>query len=236
MPPKGKKKKKGWQNSDAKAKLYAALVNGDIPLDPPTDEDSEEVEEYREKYPIVASYPRPDLFPSRLAALREQVKEGLTRAEEDQIAFDIYVKNHPKSTVAANGKYPEWEGSAAQRLLAEDIENELHLDKLPQDLHDSRAEYQQFPLKVFRDHIYQCIRTGKYLQQLKSQGKGHYWKEFHKERLAELAKKPPSMKQMVVKQIIVTMNRMGLIVKLEYAVRHKRNLKLKTKPGCSRRS
>ena len=48
----------------------------------------------------------------------------------------------------------------------------------PKDFHKSRPEYQLFPLKVFRDHIYQIIRTKKYVHQLKTTGKGALWKEY----------------------------------------------------------
>lgn len=46
-------------------------------------------------------------------------------------------------------------------------------DVLCEILEDLRPElYKQFPLDVFRDHIYQKIKTDKYLHTLKVKGKG----------------------------------------------------------------
>ena len=58
------------------------------------------------------------------------------------------------------------------------MENGEHTGKLPADFHSSRPEYQLFPLKVFRDHVYQISRTEKYLHQLEVKGKGALWKEY----------------------------------------------------------
>ena len=45
-------------------------------------------------------------------------------------------------------------------------------------MHASRDVYTEFPLKVFRDHVYQIIRTKKYMHQLQEKGKGYLWKEY----------------------------------------------------------
>lgn len=171
-----------WNESNAKATLYADLVSGDIPLIPPENEDEEDLMEYFMQRPEVANHGGFDKFPRRFKALRSQVKAGINRAADDQKAFDMFVKNHPKSTKAA-GDYPEWEGSEAQALLKEDMLEGKHTTMQPEELYESREEYKLFPLKVFRDHIYQEIRTTKYLHQLTITGKGRAkWKEFRKDK------------------------------------------------------
>ncbi len=80
---------------------------------------------------------------------------------------------------AAKGNYPEWEGSEAQSWLKKDMKAGKHDTLQPMELWETRDAYQLFPLEVFRDHIYQEIRTGKFLNQLKNKpDTGYKWKEF----------------------------------------------------------
>ena len=44
-----------------------------------------------------------------------------------------------------------------------DIDEELHKIQTPAELHASRPEFQEFPLKVFRDHIYKELKAQKQL-------------------------------------------------------------------------
>lgn len=94
----------------------------------------------------------------------------LSRADTDEAAFLNYRKNNKIHSRNARG-YPEWDGSAAQRQLKEDIESNLHNIIEPIDLWYLREVYDPFPLKVFRDHIYQEIKTAKYLHSLEVMGK-----------------------------------------------------------------
>ena len=121
---------------------------------------------------------RKDLFAGRLAKLREQIVASNARSDMDKLAYDRYMKNHPVETMTARG-YPEWEGSDAQRLCRQDIDDGTigNFDR-PLKFHASRDEYKLFPLKVFRDHIYQIIRTKKYMHQLQLKGKGYIWKDY----------------------------------------------------------
>ena len=52
-----------------------------------------------------------------------------------------------------------WDGSDAQRLLAEDINDEFHLHFTPKELWLSREEYQKFELEKFAPHVSQEIRS-----------------------------------------------------------------------------
>ena len=59
--------------------------------------------------------------------------------------------------ISENNKrgYPHWHKHDAKQLLAEDIKQGRNSSRKPQDFQTDRSEYQQFPLAVFRGHIYQ---------------------------------------------------------------------------------
>ena len=114
------------------------------------------------------------------------IQKAEARAAEDQIAFDIFVKNHPKATICAKGNYPEQEGHAAQAKLRIDMDQGKHFTMEPHELHESRPEYLEFPLKVFREHIYQEQRTERYLKQLEASDKaGDKWKNFRRKEYSD---------------------------------------------------
>lgn len=51
--------------------------------------------------------------------------------------------------------YPFWNQHPAAALLCEDERNGTARSMKPQELWNSRTEYKDFPLSVFRKHIYQ---------------------------------------------------------------------------------
>jgi len=66
---------------------------------------------------------------------------------------------HPVDPVQAHRGYPRWAGSEAQRLLKVDIDNRVHETMQTRHFYQTRPEYQQSPLKVFRNHIQQERRS-----------------------------------------------------------------------------
>ena len=50
-----------------------------------------------------------------------------------------------------------WHHSDAKYMLQQDINNGKHQEMKPELLYHTRKEYQDFDLKVFRDHIYQEV-------------------------------------------------------------------------------
>jgi hypothetical protein len=81
-------------------------------------------------------------------------------AKPDILCFFMTLRPLPARTSKG---YPRWDGSDAERLLKEDADEGLTNSIKPSDLHETRPEYQAFPLKTFRDHIHQenRSRTGK---------------------------------------------------------------------------
>ena len=107
-----------------------------------------------------------DTFRTRLRTLKLHVAGGKTRAEKDAKAFELFRKYHPRAATDRRGD-PFWDGSEAQQLLNLDIDNNKHKEMTPLQLYQSREEYRQWKLEVFRGHIHQEKDTRKYLHTLK---------------------------------------------------------------------
>jgi hypothetical protein len=182
---KQKKKRKGWQYSKAKGLLYKAIVEGRVPDAMPWEEAYEQHKEEYDKERTEKSTGK-QLFEDRLINLRKEIGECRRRANEDFNAFTIFKKNH-RPSAKAHGGYPQWEGSTAQELLNKDIDEgklfrigkngEQRIRVSPRDLRGTRDAYQEFPLRVFADHIKQELGTRKYYDTLRVKGKKkpHHW-------------------------------------------------------------
>ena len=169
LPKRKKKKEESWADSEGKKLLLQDLRSGVIPLDP------------NAMKPATAFRLRPDafsvpnyaegmrLFAGRLRAAREQIKEKRERSSLEAAALEEDRKVHPKPTTNHRGE-PRWEGSAAERLLKDDIAAGKHKTMTPMQLFHSRPEYQSgvFTLRVFRDHIYQEERLLKFIAQCRA--------------------------------------------------------------------
>ena len=124
------------------------------------------------------------LYPSfgdYVAKMREGIQQQQLDADDQQHAINQYLAKHPPSRMDApridiHGKwiqYPKWQGSQAQKMLCIDLEYLLQHDLLemtnpnyvkPEKLWNSHEIYKEFPLKVFREHIYQTLRTVKQIK------------------------------------------------------------------------
>lgn len=161
-----------WKKSKAKRILNDDIINGVVPLEA-TDVNGRstmKLEDIFYMHPEYAEY-HYSKFSSRLSSLRTTIKGNIRRATLDQEAFDNYTDNHAASTVTARGGV-EWQGSAAQELLLQDLAFGVHVTMSKAALHASRPEYyENFTLKDFRDRLNQELRTAKYLYTLKVRGK-----------------------------------------------------------------
>ena len=94
-------------------------------------------------------------FGSNMWRLQKSIRSKRSEAYLDAAAF-----KHDKDLYGIAQDDPNyWDGSEAQKLLREDVENELHLAMKPKHLWLSREEYQVFDLDVFRLHIHQETRS-----------------------------------------------------------------------------
>lgn len=153
-PPPPKK----WGQSKAKQLLQRDLATGSIPL-------SGHLMNARQVYdsrPEYAMFPF-DLFPRRLSALRTEAKAQNNRRNLDSQAYAHDRQLFPHPTHSTNGT-PRWEGSEAERLLKLDITADLYPQHTPQEMYQSRRQYQDFSLEVFRGHIHQEIKRRKFVK------------------------------------------------------------------------
>ena len=110
-------------------------------------------------------------FSGRIASVRKTVRDFMTRAAKDKERFDTFKSLNPVSKIS-HKEYIQWQGSEAQELLRQDIQEKNHEKMSKIDHWGSRVEYfTEFPLDAFRDKLYQEIRTAKYSHTLKERGK-----------------------------------------------------------------
>jgi hypothetical protein len=142
-----------WKKSVAKKLLVEDILSGAIP-------NTMHWETVRSMRPEYGASTR-RLFGSRLKSLRDQIDHSIRNATVDAAALAHDRAICPAPTHNYRGE-PRWEGSEAERLLKEDFANAIQKTMKPSDFHKTRAEYQQYPLAVFRGHIYQEQRFNKF--------------------------------------------------------------------------
>jgi len=154
-----------WHYHPLRKFLYDKICAGEIPADYKLMRPFDVWNKFCDD-PVFEGFEYDATFTRRLLALRKQIMEGKSRAEEDIKAFEIAKANHPVPAFNHRGE-PQWNGSDAQRLLQEDMKDKKHFDLKPEHLWESRKEYQMFELTTFRDHLHQAWKTQKYLYTLK---------------------------------------------------------------------
>jgi hypothetical protein len=114
----------------------------------------------------------PELFEERLESAREHIIGLDNRPEADRRAFDAYVKAHRKEMTGYTPHgYIQWQGSDAQELLWQDVNDGKLATMKMEALWQSREEYRnEFPLSVFRKKVEQEQRTKTYLHTVKTHG------------------------------------------------------------------
>jgi hypothetical protein len=142
-----------WETSKAKKLLMDDIKSNTVTADMRP----KEVQKMRNEYAAI-NY---NLFSSRLRNLRKQITTQQERSENNKKAHDHDRKLYPIGLFDSSG-LPRWHGSSAAVLLKEDLLAGRYTIGQPKVLYQSRAEYQRFPLTVFRRHIHQQIKTEKY--------------------------------------------------------------------------
>jgi hypothetical protein len=149
MPNSDEKKPKPppWRHSDAKKQLAKDILDGKT-----DDKDPKQVHEMRAEY---TEYKLAN-FRTNFKNLQTSLSTLQDRADDDEAAF---IHDEGLNLRANNKPYPRWGGTEAEKLLQEDIDNGRNLTMKPRELQATRAEYSAYPLKVFRDHVQQEIRS-----------------------------------------------------------------------------
>jgi hypothetical protein len=149
-----------WRRSMARTLLEKDLRHGVIPLD---NEDMAEEVVYMQRDEFC-------LFPfdqicKRLRDMRKQARDLSSRATWESAALATDQLNHPAPTHDCRG-VPRWEGSAAERLLKQDMDDDLCGTMKAKELYPTRCEYGEFPPTVFRKHVDQERQYRKFIAQL----------------------------------------------------------------------
>jgi hypothetical protein len=90
-------------------------------------------------------------FQSNLRNLRSAINSSRIAAHEDEIALRTTFQRWRHEP--GEEQYPAWHKSDAKELLLEDIASGATEGLKPAEVHQLRPEYQDYPLKVFRDHL-----------------------------------------------------------------------------------
>ena len=159
-----------WRNSKARYLLEQDLVSGAIPLE---SSEMKPCDVYMQRHEFSSfDYQH---FRDRLRELRKNILAQKDRAISDCEAFIHDRQMYPKPDENHRGD-PRWEGSEAERLLRLDMDAGLHNIMKPKDLYQTRVEYNNnYPLFVFRKHIYQEEQRRKFL--------AHYYAKQQKKRI-----------------------------------------------------
>ena len=96
-------------------------------------------------------------FKTNLTNLRASLGLNLARALADAANVEADQKRH----AAQVAHLQIWAGSAAESFLKKDIDEGRNIGMAPSDLRETRLEYKEWPLKVFRDHVEQEKRGRK---------------------------------------------------------------------------
>ena len=102
-------------------------------------------------------------FTSRLRNARSKTMEMNARTAFDvaAVAHDRLIFPVQKTNVRNE---PRWEGSKAQGLLRIDVAAKIRVATKPQEFYNTRCEYMEFSLSIFRGHIYQEEKRQKFIQ------------------------------------------------------------------------
>jgi hypothetical protein len=146
--------KPSWRSSEAKETLRKDIL--EEKLVKPWMKPSEVFQTRPELYE-----PFKKNFSDNLRRLRKHLTDEQSRAGSDNAIIRHDLQIRPRLAMTPK-KYPRWDMHAANTLLKLDfdaIEEGLVEEMAPMQWHQSRNEYKEFPLQVFRDHIHQEKRS-----------------------------------------------------------------------------
>lgn len=142
-----------WGKSEAKKLLAKDIIEGHVTEDMKW----QDVFWYRPEYSTTTHH----LFSGRLKRLFKQISDAEKRAASDDAALAHDRALFPIASHNYRGEL-RWEGSAAQAWLKLDVRDGKHNQQKPKELYETRAAYREFPLTVFRVHIFQEVRFQKF--------------------------------------------------------------------------
>ena len=150
-----------WRRSEAKLVLLDDLQKNVLPLDESvvSAEQAWAVYSEHEAFKGLVEFKQ---FKIQLKAHRQQVmkKKPDLSLQLHALAHDRQL--HPRASHNNRGE-PVFDMSDAKALLRSDIEEDKHLGITPSQFRQTRVEYKQFPLKIFKERVYQEVRRRKFV-------------------------------------------------------------------------
>lgn len=154
---KGKKEKKivwGSAEDPCKELLKFDLVSGAVPLS------MKPMDVYMTR-PEYSQFHKYQNFRSNLKSLKDSLEERKDKMLNDCCfyAHDLFVLKKHRANIQGNPHkpYPNWHSHEAKKLLKLDIKDGAHIGITPSYLWIQRQEYLEFPVEVFRQHVYQAV-------------------------------------------------------------------------------
>jgi hypothetical protein len=144
------KKDEKWATSEAKRLLRNSIIAGIVKRGDVAVEVYKSNPEYQ-KFAIAN-------FKTNMKNLIEAIALDYKRMAEDCRGYghDVeLLREYRKNNPTIQEHITPWHQSIAKKLLEDDMNNNKHLEMQPMELYQSRLEYREFPLQVFRNHIYQ---------------------------------------------------------------------------------
>ena len=155
-PKKGKKKAIAWGAKDDPCKelLTFDLVSGTVPPSMKPKEVYLTRPEYKQFHKYENFRNNLNNLKKALAVRRDRMLNDCAFYGHDLLRLQQYRANNQGNP---HKPYPNWHTHKAKKLLIADVNDGAHIGITPSYLWIQRQEYLEFPLEVFRQHIYQAV-------------------------------------------------------------------------------
>ena len=144
---KSKPTREQWKTSKAKAFLIKLLMDTTSDIHWKTPEEVWKSSEWFQQYPKHRFIDNMKNIKKALEDKGRVIEEDIKLISEELAALNF-------SNVTKRG-HPHWHTHSAKKLLAEDLLKGRNVNMKPKEFHATRQEFEEFPLRVFRGHIYQ---------------------------------------------------------------------------------
>ncbi|KAL7538558.1 hypothetical protein ACHAXR_008627 [Thalassiosira sp. AJA248-18] len=141
------RKVKEWKDSEAKAFLTKLIRDEKSWIHKMSPEEIYESQPSFQHY----SFPKFKEYLKSLQKANADLKE-MVRVSEQEIWTELNA--FPREEMTDRG-YPFWDTHPARALLEQDVGDGKADEMKPKKLRETREEYAEFPLRVFRDHVHQ---------------------------------------------------------------------------------
>jgi DNA-binding MarR family transcriptional regulator len=150
-----------WRTSEAKQLVAQDIIDGEIPMEGHIDVDKIFHRLY-EGHKFFNNFPFDETrYKSLIESLRKAIKRLKHWADYDSNKVLEDLAKHPPTAQNIRAEL-RWDGSDAQKLLKQDMDNGLiSATTKPKEFRETRPEYQLIAVRVFQKHINQAKQNSK---------------------------------------------------------------------------